>query len=302
MRLVNGLVLPCLLVGCLVFLAACEKRTTPVDAGAAEPIAAAPAQAEPRVVALYDAGVLPLKTEQCGQCHFPVYDAIRNEGGKHKIDCVRCHEKYHAYSPRKQNFAEIMPKCGTCHPGTDGGDFHGVEESLKDCLKCHEDPHRPLIMVMDDLSPECANCHKPVSTELAMNPSAHSSAVDCDDCHADRHGSIPQCADCHESHSPEAQMGAAECMTCHPVHKPTAVTYSEDVSNAICAGCHADAQHKLSTNVTKHTSVPCAECHTEHKGIAPCSKCHGQPHSKTLMQDTSKCGDCHGAAHALAAG
>ncbi|BBD07175.1 cytochrome C [Desulfovibrio ferrophilus] len=301
MRLVKGLMLLGLLAVCLVCVAACEKRT-PAGGGAAEPISVEPAQPEKREIALYDSGVSPLTTEQCGQCHFPVYDAIREDGGKHKIPCVQCHEQYHAYSPRKQNFDEIMPKCGTCHVGPDGAEFHGSDESLKDCLKCHADVHRPLLMDMENLSPDCGTCHKPVAGELVMNPSAHSSDVGCEDCHADNHGKIPECADCHESHSPEVEMTSAECMTCHPVHKPTVVTYGEDVSSAICAGCHDDVQHNLTKNITKHTDVPCASCHLEHEGIEPCSKCHGEPHSKTLMQDTSKCGDCHGTAHELAAG
>jgi hypothetical protein len=301
MRFVKGLVVLGLLAACLVCVAACEKRS-PAGVGPAEPVPAAPAQAERREIALYDAGVSPLSTEQCGQCHFPVYDAIREDGGKHRIDCVRCHEKYHSYSPRKQNYAEIMPKCGGCHEGKDGGEFHGADESLKDCFKCHEDPHRPLVMNMDKLSPSCGTCHKAVAGDVAMNPSAHSSSVSCDDCHAESHGTIPECADCHESHSPEVAMTSAECMTCHPVHKPTLISYGDHVSSEICAGCHADVKHKLTNNVTKHTNVPCAGCHLEHKGVEPCSKCHGEPHSKTLMQDTTKCGECHGTAHELAAG
>ncbi|MBU1001573.1 MAG: cytochrome C [Proteobacteria bacterium] len=301
MRLVNGLVLLGLLAVCLVCLAACEKRT-PAGGGPAELMSVVPPQHEQSRIALYNTGVAPLKTEQCGQCHFPVYDAIREDGGKHQLDCVKCHETYHVYSPRKQNYLEIMPKCDTCHVGTDGGAFHGADESLKDCLNCHADAHRPLLMDMDKLSPDCGTCHKSVAGELKMNPSAHSSDVGCDDCHADNHGKIPECADCHESHSPGVEMASADCMSCHPVHKPTVVSYADETSSAICAGCHADVQHDLNKVVTKHTNVPCSGCHLDHKSIEPCSKCHGEPHSKTMMHDTAKCGDCHGTAHELAAG
>ncbi|MGX9367108.1 hypothetical protein ACTVJH_13895 [Desulfoplanes sp. PS50] len=300
MRLVNGLVLLGLAV-CLVCVAACEKRT-PAGGGPAELMSVVPPQQERHEIALYDIGVSPLKTEQCGQCHIPVYDAIREDGGKHKIACVKCHEQYHAYSPRKLNYLEIMPKCGTCHVGPDGGEYHGSEASLKDCYKCHADVHRPLLMGMENLSPECGTCHKQVAGELAMNPSAHSSQVGCDDCHADNHGKIPECADCHDSHSPQVKMTSAECMSCHPVHQPKSVAYDDNVSSAICAGCHAEVQISLAKNVTKHTNVPCSGCHVKHGEIDPCSKCHGEPHSKTMMHDTIKCGDCHGTAHELIAG
>ena len=303
MRLVKGVGLLCLLAACVLALGACEKQSSRAQAAAAaEAPPPAATQPEARDVALYDRAVTPLATEQCGQCHFPVFDAIRDEGGKHRIECVRCHETYHAYNPRKQNYADIMPKCDACHPGTGGGTFHGAEASVQECLECHEDPHRPLVMPFSRLTTDCAVCHKPVAGELAANPSAHATSIGCDDCHADAHGTIPQCADCHESHSPEVEMTSADCMTCHPVHKPTRISYAEDTSSAICAGCHGGVQEALHKTLTKHTDVPCAECHHEHGEIAPCSKCHGEPHSKALMQDTSKCGTCHGHAHELIAG
>jgi predicted CXXCH cytochrome family protein len=124
--------------------------------------------------------------------------------------------------------------------------------------------------------------------------------VACTDCHAEKHGYIPDCTACHESHSPEVQMASADCMTCHPVHKPSQIVYAKETASAICSGCHGDVNDMLQANVTKHTAVLCADCHPAHKEIPACSRCHGEPHAKSMMVDVTACGECHGIAHDLA--
>ena len=91
----------------------------------------------------YDMEIKPLTTAECAQCHFSVFEAIKAEGGKHQIDCVRCHTEYHVYSPRKQNFDQIMPKCSACHLSASGGAFHGEAKDLTPCLNCHADHAAP---------------------------------------------------------------------------------------------------------------------------------------------------------------
>jgi len=246
----------------------------------------------------YAGVVQPLTTAECGQCHFSYFQAIKTEGGKHQIDCVQCHTIYHAYSPRKQNYDQIMPKCEQCHVSTGGGPFHGNEARLIPCLNCHTNPHTPLNIPMGDIEAACNNCHAAQSHEIENFPSKHGTDVSCADCHHDRHGLIPACDECHESHSPTVQLDSAACMGCHPVHKPTQISYGKETESAICAGCHGDVYDELQKNVTKHTAVTCADCHPAHAQIPACSRCHGEPHPQ-MKVDTTKCGTCHGIAHDL---
>jgi predicted CXXCH cytochrome family protein len=247
----------------------------------------------------YDAEIKPLTTAECAQCHLSVFETIKADGGKHQLDCVRCHTEYHVYSPRKQNFDQIMPRCASCHLNASGGPFHGESEDLTPCLNCHADPHKPLKIPMP-AEASCAQCHPKEGDEIKNYPSKHTTDVACTDCHAEKHGFIPGCDACHESHSPAVQLAVQDCMACHPVHKPTAMSYPKDTASPICAGCHNDVNDLLQKKLTKHTEVKCADCHPAHKEIPACSRCHGEPHPKTMVVDVTKCGECHGIAHDLA--
>ena len=250
-------------------------------------------------VSPYETDIKPLTTAECGQCHYSVFEAIKKAGGKHQIDCVRCHREYHVYNPRKQNYDAIMPNCAWCHQSASGGAFHGEQKNLTPCLNCHADPHKPLMIPMGEITASCTLCHSREGNELQKYPSKHSTDVACADCHADKHGYIPECNACHESHSPAVEMTTKDCMTCHPVHKPTQIIYDKTTDSKICAGCHEGAYDLLQKKVTKHTAVTCADCHPSHGDIPLCSRCHGEPHPKAMMLDTTKCGDCHGVAHDL---
>jgi predicted CXXCH cytochrome family protein len=190
-----------------------------------------------------------------------------------------------------------MPKCASCHTSATGGAFHGEDPALTPCLSCHADPHKPLAIPMSDIETACAKCHANINKELQTNPSKHTTDVACNDCHADKHGYIPDCSACHDNHSPEIPMGNVECMSCHPVHKPTLIVYDKTTPSPICAGCHDDINDMLQKSQTKHTPVACADCHPSHKEIPQCQRCHGEPHSKTMLIDTTKCGECHGNPH-----
>ena len=247
--------------------------------------------------AFYQRDVKPLTPAECGQCHLPVFEAVKNAGGRHQIDCMRCHTQLHQYNPRKKNYNDIMPKCASCHVNASGGAFHGEDPALTPCLTCHADPHKPLDIPMGDIEAVCGQCHAKISKELKAHPSKHLTDVACLDCHADKHGYIPACDACHENHSPAVAMGTAECMTCHPVHRPTEIVYTKTTPNAVCAGCHDDIDAMLRNSETKHAPVACADCHASHKEIPACKKCHGEPHPKAMLIDTSKCGECHGNPH-----
>ena len=255
--------------------------------------------AESDEASLYQMDVKPLTAVECARCHYSVFETIKNRGGKHQIECVRCHREYHVYNPRKHNFDEIMPKCGWCHSGADGGPFHGSDPSVTACLHCHGDPHKPrsISVAMPEIATVCARCHEKEGGEIAEHLSKHTTEVTCADCHADKHGYIPVCSECHESHSPDVELATEDCMACHPVHHPLQITYGETTESTICAGCHKEVDHLLQKKVTKHTAVPCVDCHPAHKEIPPCSRCHGEPHPKGMK--ATECGQCHGIAHDL---
>jgi predicted CXXCH cytochrome family protein len=246
----------------------------------------------------YEAEVKPLTTAECGACHFSYFQAIKNEGGKHQIDCVACHKVFHAYNPIKDNYAQLMPKCAACHVSASGGPYHGEDAVLIPCLSCHANPHTPLNIPMGDIEAACGLCHAPQNMEIQNFPSKHTTDVSCADCHHDKHGLIPTCDECHENHSPAVQMDSAACQSCHPVHKPTEISYMKETDSQICAGCHDDVYAMLQRNQTKHTFVTCADCHPAHAEIPLCSRCHGEPHPQ-MKVDTTKCGQCHGIAHDL---
>lgn len=243
----------------------------------------------------YERTIEPLSPEACAGCHFPIFSAIKESGGKHQIICTECHLEFHS----SKDYAEIMPKCIRCHQDDSGGPFHGKGEVLEACLACHQDPHTPLVIPMDAIYDACGDCHRDVRHELEQNPSMHSDALACADCHSEKHGYIPDCFACHANHSPEVAMESDACMSCHPVHSPKNIEYADDTSSKICAACHEAPYELLTGKDTKHSHLTCAQCHPKHAEIEPCSQCHGQPHSSAMMQDMAKCKSCHGHAHRL---
>jgi hypothetical protein len=281
----------------LLVAVGCQKRVTGPTVVEAEMISAK--EGKPKKVSkLYDFEPKPLHTvEECAQCHVSVFEQIKSKGGKHQIECVRCHTQFHMFNPKKRPYETVIPKCETCH-----GVFHGKGTKtvrLANCAACHSDPHAPLIIPSPEIENACAICHKKETGQIKNNVSSHTTEVGCIDCHADKHGFIPECNACHESHSPDVDLNSHACMGCHPVHMPTKITYSVETLSTICAGCHNEAYDLLQKNRTKHSDLACSKCHPAHKQIPECNVCHGQPHSRVMMQDTAKCSDCHGIAHNL---
>lgn len=251
--------------------------------------AVAPAPAKAKIAAPYDKEISPLKTEQCAQCHSYYYNIIRNEGGKHQIDCTECHKKFHVYHPGKVKYEDILPQCTTCH-----GLAHG--EKLAQCLECHSNAHAPTKdMSGAPMDAGCSTCHGKVADELKTHKSKHTDVV-CSECHL-VHRQIPVCADCHEPHTPTQTN--ADCLSCHPVHKPLLITYPLETPQETCGACHPKPLEDLRKSQTKHTALTCAKCHPKHRDIIQCTSCHGQAHSPTLLKGFKKCGDCHDVAHAM---
>lgn len=253
----------------------------------------------PKLASHYDIIVKGLSTAECARCHISEFNRLKYNGAKHQSQgCTDCHTEFHVYSPLKNNYAEIMPKCSTCHKESP----HGKDQVVQKCLSCHKDPHGPLVSIPDpaDLEQQCRICHAKVAESMIKYPSTHTEE-ECSSCHSQKHGRIPECSECHDNHSPMAPMGTKECFSCHPVHTPLNIIYSGQVSNnVVCAGCHNVPFEQLKTNQTKHSALACAQCHPKHKQLMTCQQCHGKsPHYAAIHAKFPKCGSCHGTAHDL---
>lgn len=226
----------------------------------------------------------PLTVAQCAQCHPREFNNLKQDGGKHRFGCQDCHEVFHAYNPLRKNYAELMPKCASCHEQP-----HGAK--VVECLNCHTNPHTPLkLKASDYLGTMCQECHPGPPGELKSFPSAHSK-VGCQSCHHDRHGYIPQCFECHDPHYP--QQPVTDCTQCHPVHKPLQITFSKSDNPATCASCHDEVYNKWKNTKAKHGKVSCTTCHLAHGQIPNCRDCHQPPHDKKMLEMFPDCLTCH---------
>jgi len=255
-----------------------------------QPVVEAPKPA-PKPGSPYEVELTPLTPADCGRCHASVFNQIKAEGGKHKIDCSKCHTQFHAYNPVKQNWNEIMPKCQTCH-----GLIHG--QKFAACSTCHTNPHAPKtqMTMSGDMAKACGDCHTKVAQDLQSNPSKHTK-VDCSLCHHSKHGFIPSCMECHKPHS--ANQTVKDCLVCHPAHKPLVIKYPENTTNEVCGGCHGAVYNKIKATTSKHGQVACAKCHTRHKYIPKCEDCHGKPHGEVVLKKFPNCLQCHVDVHDL---
>ena len=284
----------------LIIVACATEQIAPVTAQpvpqataqTAQPVVEAPKPA-PKPLSPYEVELTPLTPADCGRCHASVFNQIKAEGGKHKIDCTKCHTKFHQYNPVKQNWNEIMPQCKTCH-----GLIHG--EKFAVCATCHSNPHAPKTqMTMSaEMSKVCGDCHTKTAKVLKDNPSKHTK-VDCSACHHNKHGYIPSCMECHKPHS--ANQTVKDCLVCHPVHSPLVIKYPENTANDVCGGCHSAVYSKIKNTSSKHGQVACAKCHTRHKYLPKCQDCHAKPHGESLLKKFPNCLQCHGDVHDLPA-
>ena len=241
------------------------------------------------IAPFYAVEVQPLKTQQCGRCHHYFYHQLKNDGGKHRIDCQRCHERFHLYRPGRVEYEDILPKCETCH-----GQIHGA--GLAQCAECHE-AHAPMNLPANRaLEQGCHICHPEVDKEMKTYVTQHTELY-CFACHHTKHRHVPECMECHRPHT--RRMTQAECLACHPPHKALQVVYPEDIPQESCAGCHQHAYNMLRQSSTKHTALSCARCHPKHAAIMQCRECHPEAHDTDVLQRFPACGRCHGIAHSL---
>jgi hypothetical protein len=242
----------------------------------------------------YAVPVASLLPEDCGRCHTDLYYLIKNEGGKHKIDCRQCHVQFHIYRPGRVSYEEILPRCGTCHDHVHG-------EDLTQCSECHTEAHAPMsISAGRALEEGCHICHPESDREMKTYVTRHTELY-CFSCHHTRHGYVPECMECHQPHSKE--MTHADCLKCHPPHKALEVVYPEDIPQESCIVCHRNAYEVLMRSGTKHATLSCTKCHPKkHRAILRCQECHSEPHGAAMLQKFRVCGQCHGIAHSLCQG
>lgn len=239
---------------------------------------------------LYASEPQPLTATQCGQCHTGVFRSLKNDGGKHRFDCQKCHSTFHSYNPKKGGWDEMMPKCATCHAKPHG-------PTIVDCAACHANPHAPKKVAMTTrLTNACADCHGGPREQLVKFPSKHSK-VACQKCHT-AHGYIPSCFNCHKPHHQGQELST--CTKCHPVHKPREITYGKDSPAVTCGACHGKVYAKWQKTPSRHGKVTCAICHhTRHKYVPKCTECHGAPHKKEILARFPNCLGCHLDVHDL---
>lgn len=296
--LLLAVMLMALLASCVKPLTDCpggcpEETAAPAEVAAPAPAptpAPAPAPApEPPAPPVptdpYDLQPEKLTTTQCGQCHTSYFLALQKEGGKHRFDCANCHEQFHAYNPNRNNWAEIMPKCASCHTLP-----HGPNQT--ECLACHSNPHKPVgVALSERVVQNCGSCHAGPANELQQLPSKHT-LQGCVACHSDHHGNIPSCFVCHQGHY--ADQPLESCTTCHPVHKPLQIAFKGEVELKTCSGCHANVYSVWAGSKSKHAQVSCVSCHEQHGQIPNCSQCHGAaPHNQSLHAKFPNCLTCH---------
>lgn len=252
-----------------------------------------PAPAKPKVNSIYQQIIEPLTTRQCAQCHYSVFENIRDKGGKHQINCRECHAIFHTFRPGKA-WADVVPQCSTCHDGVHGTAF-------SECLSCHTDPHAPVtsLINLDILSQNCGTCHAGQKREITQHTSAHTE-VTCKECHHTEHGHRPKCTECHSEPHTEF-VDNSGCMACHPAHSPREINYSAATGNQVCSGCHVEVTQYLTSSTRKHSTLQCVFCHANQHGFIPdCNKCHSAPHSKAMMNRfENNCSSCHGEPHSL---
>lgn len=220
-----------------------------------------------------------MSEDVCAECHATPVTNLEEIGGKHsKKGCDFCHPQH-----------GFVPQCSDCH-----GLFHSGE--FTECTECHTDAHAPNDIEFKTTDVEndmCGVCHSEPQQTFEVYPTKHSN-LDCSMCHS-KHGAIPKCTNCHQPH--DDTMTADDCENCHDsAHQPTKVIYPPSTPTSLCESCHSEATHTMEESATKHSELPCAQCHTQHAQIPTCSSCHATPHGPALTD----CGEtCHISAHSV---
>jgi predicted CXXCH cytochrome family protein len=141
---------------------------------------------------------------------------------------------------------------------------------------------------------DCVKCHPAVTEKIETKGGKHKTAVTCMDCHkghppmVSKEEIIPACNDCHMG-KPHYEIG--KCNSCHSnPHAPLLeMKLAANITDP-CLSCHDKEGADLKGNPSAHTKLGCTGCHTFHKEIPECLKCH-KPHSAEMVN--KDCLSCH---------
>lgn len=140
---------------------------------------------------------------------------------------------------------------------------------------------------------DCIKCHPKVVGEVEKEGKRHKTEVTCQDCHQGhppmqaKETIIPKCEECH-SGTPHFEL--ANCGGCHSnPHTPLEMKFEGKIVEA-CLTCHGDQGVELKEHPSAHTELGCNDCHTVHKEIPPCLRCHS-PHIAEMKNED--CLACH---------
>ena len=150
----------------------------------------------------------------CYVCHEKLTKDMNTFVTQHtEFSCTACHHTRHGKTP----------ECLECHQGHKGsppsaGAAMSDLTPLGQCLNCHP-PHKALKVIYPDDTPDtaCAYCHRKASAMLAKTISKHS-ALQCIQCHPQKHRNIKRCKECHGNPHPEEMTNNFNtCGQCHGV-------------------------------------------------------------------------------------
>lgn len=267
------------------------------------------------------------QTEACGRCHQPARNQFLASAHGHALatgspeapDCLDCHRRPVARPLPGQSRVELklaqIALCESCHvkkvavgnrtllgskfvssfeQSIHGAALHRGLVEAANCVDCHGSHEMNQAVVAGSrvskarLVQTCSACHKAETAEYTF--SAHAIAL--------RNGNVdsPVCTDCHGEHDILAHTD------------PAAPVFGKNVSQQVCASCHAsarltkkyslatdsiqtfaDSYHGLAARGGAAIVVNCASCHRAHAIKSP-----RDPTSSVYRDNlVATCGQCH---------
>lgn len=186
-------------------------------------------------------------------------------------------------------------------------DIHETEEARdRPCVTCHSSALAAVVNPKHagEFPQTCETCHSTVAWSPAALPDHHWFALE------GKHA-VAACNGCHTGEPPRYAGTPTDCASCH-LDSYTAATHPVHVNvlPQTCGGCHqTDAwipatvtEHPWFTLDGKHTTTPCASCHTGNpKRFAgtpnQCVDCHLSDYQNSTFpghdQFPKTCPDCH---------
>ncbi|MBK8180850.1 MAG: hypothetical protein IPK67_18555 [Planctomycetes bacterium] len=250
---------------------------------------------------------LVLTPEQHLKSGFPV-DVPHDE-----VQCDKCHAPEASFAQRYPG--RSPDQCSRCHADAHAGQFAEGPFATGDCLACHErtrwTPHTfdvekhglaEFTLTGSHATTECNDCHEdPPSKEYARLFRGHPGQ--CEDCHADVHGTIFATRTSVLSPLPQG-----ECARCHGTQ-----TFAEGArekfdhsawTGFVVDGAHAQAECEVchvpraEPDLDKRRFGRVEEHFDRHRG---CFSCHQDPHEgrfddprfPSVVDQKQDCARCH---------